>query len=131
MSVRVLQVDDPRISFRRQNSIVKSGKLAGDYGEDQAEDEQDPSAQDANPVCVVPQWVSASLALCIFGQLGVLIRFFLGWGTKEKLFAQVSRRFGFELKPLVMSHGYCAIDVDNERTFEVTEKLLVKRLATA
>ena len=30
-----------------------------------------------------------------------------------------------------MSNGYCAIDVDNERTFEVTEKLLAKRLATA
>ncbi|WP_370191349.1 hypothetical protein [Qipengyuania sp.] len=60
-----------------------------------------------------------------------LIRFFLGWGTKEKLFAQVSRRFGFKLVPLEMDHGYCAIDVDNERTFQVTEKLLTKRLATA
>ena len=59
-----------------------------------------------------------------------LIRFFLGWGTKEKLFAQVSRRFGFSMVPIEMSHGHCAIDVDNERTFQVTEKLLTKRLAT-
>lgn len=60
-----------------------------------------------------------------------LIRFFLGWGTKEKLFAQVSRRFGFKLVPIEMSNGYCAIDVDNERTFEVTERLLAKRNASA
>ena len=49
----------------------------------------------------------------------------------EKLFAQVSRRFGFKLVPLEMSNGYCAIDVDNERTFEVTERLLAKRNASA
>ncbi len=65
-----------------------------------------------------------------FGMIN-LIRFFLGWGTKEKLFGQVSRRFGFKLVPLEMENGYCAIDVDNERTFHVTEKLLMKRLATA
>lgn len=56
-----------------------------------------------------------------------LIRFYLGWGTKEKLFAQVSRRFGFKLSPIVMSKGEYAIDVDNERSFEVTEKLLARR----
>ena len=60
-----------------------------------------------------------------------LIRFFLGRGTKEKLFAQVSRRFGFKMVPLEMSNGYCAIDVDNERTFEVTERLLAKREGAA
>ena len=60
-----------------------------------------------------------------------LIRFYLGWGTKEKLFAQVSRRFGFKLVPIVMSSGEYAIDVDNERTFEVTERLLAKREAAA
>ncbi len=65
-----------------------------------------------------------------FGTIN-LIRFYLGWGTKEKLFAQVSRRFGFRLVPLVMDNGHCAIDVDNERTFVVTEKLLAKRSATA
>lgn len=60
-----------------------------------------------------------------------LIRFYFGWGTKEKLFEQVSRRFGFRLKPIVMDNGYCAIDVDNQRTFEVTEKLLVRRGGSA
>ena len=58
-----------------------------------------------------------------------LVRFYLGWGTKEKLFAQVSRRFGFKLVPIVMSNGEYAIDVDNQRTFEVTERLLAKREA--
>lgn len=56
-----------------------------------------------------------------------LIRFYLGWGTKEKLFEQVSRRFGFKLMPIVMSNGEYAVDVDNERTFDVTERLLAKR----
>ncbi|WP_379554349.1 NTP transferase domain-containing protein [Qipengyuania sp. DGS5-3] len=60
-----------------------------------------------------------------------LIRFYLGWGTKEKLFAQVSKRFGFKLTPVVMSSGEFAVDVDNERTFEVTERLLAKRAAKA
>lgn len=61
-----------------------------------------------------------------FGVLN-LIRFYFGWGTKEKIFAQVSRRFGFKMVPIVMSHGEYAIDVDNERTFEVTERLLAKK----
>ena len=60
-----------------------------------------------------------------------LIRFYLGWGTKEKLFAQVSKRFGFKLCPIVMSRGAFAVDVDNERTFDVTERLLAKRAANA
>jgi len=60
-----------------------------------------------------------------------LIRFFLGWGSKEKLFEQVSRRFGFKLVPIEMSKGEYAVDVDNERTFDVTERLLKKREAAA
>lgn len=60
-----------------------------------------------------------------------LIRFYFGWGSKEKIFAQVSRRFGFNMVPIVMSNGEFAIDVDNERTFEVTERLLAKREAAA
>ncbi len=55
-----------------------------------------------------------------------LIRFRMGWGSKEKLFAQISRRFGIKLVPIVLSKGQYAIDVDNERTFEVTERLLAK-----
>lgn len=60
-----------------------------------------------------------------------LIRFYFGWGSKEKIFAQVSRRFGFNMVPIVMSNGEFAIDVDNERTFAVTERLLAKREAAA
>ncbi|HEX5645217.1 MAG TPA: hypothetical protein VFX62_06875, partial [Erythrobacter sp.] len=60
-----------------------------------------------------------------------LIRFYFGWGSKEKLFAQVSRRFGFKLVPIEMSNGEFAIDVDNERTFAVTERLLARREAAA
>ena len=58
-----------------------------------------------------------------------LVRFYFGWGTKEMIFEQVSKRFGFKLVPIVMSNGEFAIDVDNERTFEVTERLLKKREA--
>jgi len=60
-----------------------------------------------------------------------LIRFYFGWGTKESLFGQVSKRFGFKVMPIVMSNGEFAIDVDNVRTFDVTEKLLAKRGAEA
>ncbi|OBV10178.1 NTP transferase domain-containing protein [Erythrobacter dokdonensis] len=56
-----------------------------------------------------------------------LVRFRLGTGSKEKLFEQISRRFGFKLVPVVLSDGHFAIDVDNERTFAVTEKILKLR----
>ena len=58
-----------------------------------------------------------------------LIRFYFGWGDKEKLFAGISRRFGYKLVPIVLSNGEYAIDVDEERSFGVTEKLLAKREA--
>ena len=58
-----------------------------------------------------------------------LIRFYLGWGTKEKIFAQVSKSFGFKMCPIVMSKGDYAIDVDNQRTFDVTERMLRKRMS--
>jgi GTP:adenosylcobinamide-phosphate guanylyltransferase len=56
-----------------------------------------------------------------------LVRFRMGWGSKEKLFAQISRRFGFKLVPVVLSDGHYAIDVDEERTLAVTEKILKRR----
>jgi GTP:adenosylcobinamide-phosphate guanylyltransferase len=61
-----------------------------------------------------------------FGLLN-LIRFRLGIGTKEKLFAQISRRFGLKLVPVVLSDGHYAIDVDNETTFAVTTRILQGR----
>jgi GTP:adenosylcobinamide-phosphate guanylyltransferase len=60
-----------------------------------------------------------------------LIRFRLGTGSKEKLFARISRRFGFPLVPVVLSDGHFAIDVDNETTFAVTEKILKAREGAA
>ena len=45
--------------------------------------------------------------------------------------AEASQRDGFELVPIVMEHGYCAIAVNDEHSLHVTEKLLMKRLATA
>lgn len=63
-----------------------------------------------------------------FGVLN-LIRFFLGTGDREKLFRQVSKRFGYPLRTVVLSKGEFAIDVDNQRTYEVAEGLLAKREA--
>ena len=60
-----------------------------------------------------------------------LVRYFLGTGDRERLFQQVSRRFGFPLRTVVLSNGEFAIDVDNERTYAVAEKLLAKREAMA
>ena len=45
--------------------------------------------------------------------------------------SEASQRDGFELAPIVMKHGYCAIAVNDEHSLHVTEKLLMKRLATA
>lgn len=56
-----------------------------------------------------------------------LIRFRFGIGSRRKLFESVSRRFGFKVTIIVMSRGEYAIDVDNQRTLEVTERLLAKR----
>ena len=60
-----------------------------------------------------------------------LIRFYFGWGDKDKLFEGISRRFGYKLVPIVLSNGEFAIDVDEERSFGVTEKLLAKRESAA
>ncbi len=56
-----------------------------------------------------------------------LVRFRLGTGSKEKLFEQVSKRFGFKIMPVELSDGRYAIDVDNQRTFDVTERILRQR----
>lgn len=56
-----------------------------------------------------------------------LIRFRLGTGSKEKLFEQISRRFGIKMVPVELSDGHFAIDVDNQRTLDVTERILARR----
>ncbi|MBU1605401.1 MAG: NTP transferase domain-containing protein [Alphaproteobacteria bacterium] len=58
-----------------------------------------------------------------------LARFYFGWGDKDKLFAQISRRFGYKLAPIVLSNGEYAIDVDEPRSHRITEKLLAARTA--
>ena len=60
-----------------------------------------------------------------------LIRFKLGTGSKEKLFEQISGRFGVKLVPIELSDGHYAIDVDNQRTYDVTERILKRREAAA
>jgi GTP:adenosylcobinamide-phosphate guanylyltransferase len=63
-----------------------------------------------------------------FGLLN-LIRFKLGRSTLEEIFGHVSRRFKVRIKPLVMSDGRLAIDVDNERTHRVAEEILSRATA--
>jgi len=58
-----------------------------------------------------------------------LIRFRLGTCSKEKLFAQISRRLGIKLVPIELSDGHYAIDVDNQRTYDVTTRILKRREA--
>ena len=58
-----------------------------------------------------------------------LIRFYFGWGSTETLFGRVSRRFGMKVAPIVLSNGEFAIDVDESRSFGITEKLLARRAA--
>jgi GTP:adenosylcobinamide-phosphate guanylyltransferase len=55
-----------------------------------------------------------------------LIRFRLGWHTLEQMFRFISRRFGVDIRPLVMTDGRIAIDVDNERTHRVAEEVLAR-----
>lgn len=65
-----------------------------------------------------------------FGILN-LIRFRLGMSTLEDSLLRISRRLGLSLRPVVMSDGSLAIDVDNERTYRVVDALLARRGAAA
>ena len=64
--------------------------------------------------------------IAAFGLLN-LIRFRLGLGSVERIFAQISRRFGFRITPVVLSRGEWAVDVDNPRTHGVAERILRER----
>lgn len=63
-----------------------------------------------------------------FGILN-LIRFKLGRNTIEEIFGFISRRFKVDIRPLVLSDGRLAIDVDNERTHRVAEEILARGAA--
>jgi GTP:adenosylcobinamide-phosphate guanylyltransferase len=56
-----------------------------------------------------------------------LIRFRMGWWTLDGAFRAISRRFGVRVVPHVTPDGAFAIDVDNERTYDIAELLLAQR----
>lgn len=64
----------------------------------------------------------------IIGAFGLLnlLRFRLGLGTLEGGFASFSRRLGLSIKPVTITDGQVAIDVDNERTKLVAEEILAR-----
>ncbi len=56
-----------------------------------------------------------------------LLRFRLGLGPIHHIFQRISAHLDVEIAPLLVSNGATAIDVDNERSLQVTEALM-KRL---
>lgn len=56
-----------------------------------------------------------------------LLRFHYGIGTLEAAFGRFSRRFRLTIKPVIVSDGAVAIDVDNPRTLAVTEAIFAAR----
>lgn len=60
-----------------------------------------------------------------FGILN-LLRFRFGFVTLESMFRHISRRFGVRVKPMLVTDGRLAIDVDNERTHRVAEEILAR-----
>lgn len=56
-----------------------------------------------------------------------LIRFRYGLATLDGAFRGFSRRFGLTIRPVLVSDGALAIDVDNERTLHVAETILGER----
>lgn len=61
-----------------------------------------------------------------FGLLN-LIRFRYGIGTLRGTFRRFSRRFDMVIRPVLLSDGAVAIDVDNLRTRNVAEEILNRR----
>lgn len=60
-----------------------------------------------------------------------LIRFRYGIGTLDEAFRRFSRRFRLSIRPVILSDGAVAIDVDNARTLGVAETILAGRAAAA
>lgn len=56
-----------------------------------------------------------------------LVRFRLGFGSLADSFANISKKLGLRLIPVVLADGALAIDVDNERTFGVASEILERR----
>lgn len=58
-----------------------------------------------------------------------LLRFRFGIGTLDQAFGRFSRRFRLTIRPVILSDGAVAIDVDNARTLDVVEDILASRQA--
>lgn len=56
-----------------------------------------------------------------------LLRFRFGMGPVHHIFQRISRQLKVEVAPLLVSNGATAIDVDNERSLQVTEALMKRR----
>nr|WP_255536505.1 NTP transferase domain-containing protein [Pacificimonas pallii] len=56
-----------------------------------------------------------------------LIRMRFGLVSLQKGMISVSRRLGIDIRPVILSNGEYAIDVDNERTYRVCEEILRRR----
>jgi len=71
--------------------------------------------------------------LRIVGAFGLLnlIRFHYGIGTLASTFERFSDRFDKTIRPIVLSDGAAAIDVDNMRTHAIAEQLLLTRAPMA
>jgi len=71
--------------------------------------------------------------LRIVGAFGLLnlIRFHYGIGTLASTFERFSQRFDKTIRPIVLSNGAAAIDVDNMRTHAIAEQLLLTRAPMA
>lgn len=61
-----------------------------------------------------------------FGVLN-LAMFRFGWLSLDRAFARISGRFGAAIRPHVFTDGSLAIDVDNQRTYDVALELLKRR----
>ncbi|MBA3677201.1 MAG: NTP transferase domain-containing protein [Sphingosinicella sp.] len=58
-----------------------------------------------------------------------LIRFRFRLATLEQSFANISRRFKVRVKPMLVSDGRLAIDVDNDRTRGIVEEIFAREAA--
>lgn len=56
-----------------------------------------------------------------------LLRFRFGWFSLKGATDAMSRKFGVKVGAYVVDDGAYAIDVDNERTYDICEELLAKR----
>ena len=56
-----------------------------------------------------------------------LLRFRLGMLAMPEAIQSISGRLGIDIRPVILSNGEYAIDVDNERTYRVCEEILRRR----